>query len=184
MKRTKATAFTITSLLFFLNTHTQKVEVTNGITEKMTGYKHFFGTFKPDTFSITVNKQPMKLGETKTFHLPDGKLNVRYDFEYEGHRKGAKIVTFEVPKDMISLSFTFDWKKKLKLKGAYFDSDVYDRKAVVEISTLPSKTELLGMLLSTMQGVPRNFVSLLNNVPAGLINLLRNYLKKKEKGEN
>ena len=117
MKRTKATAFTITSLLFFLNTHTQKVEVTNGITEKMTGYKHFFGTFKPDTFSITVNKQPMKLGETKTFHLPDGKLNVRYDFEYEGHRKGAKIVTFEVPKDMISLSFTFDWKKKLKLKN-------------------------------------------------------------------
>jgi len=118
MKGTKTTAFTIASLLFLLssNTYTQKVEVTNGITEKMTAYKHLLGNFKPDTFSITVNKQPMKLGETKTFHLSDSKLKVRYDFEYEGHRKGAKIVTFEIPKDMNSLTFTFDWKKKVKLK--------------------------------------------------------------------
>jgi len=119
MKGKKASAYrTVLSIFFILMTPAllaQTVEITNGVTKKMTKYKYFFIRYEPSVFKITVNGKTIEQGETEKIDVKDGKLEVRYDYEFGKHRKGAKVVTFDVPKEKESIKITFGWKKKNRI---------------------------------------------------------------------
>ncbi len=80
---------------------------------------------------------------------------------YEDPVAAAKAVA-EFAKDNKNFEIRFG-----SLEGKYLDVD-----GVKALSKLPSKDELLGKALGTMNAVPTNFVSLLANVPRGLLNVL------------
>ena len=79
------------------------------------------------------------------------------------------------------VSFAKD-NKAFEIKAAYFEGQVLDPKQVKTLSEMPSKEVLQAMLLGVLQAPARNMVSLLANVPRGLLNVL-NAHKEKLDGE-
>lgn len=72
--------------------------------------------------------------------------------------------------------------KFFAIKGGFFDSMVLDQEAVKRIADLPSREELLAKALGSMNAPITNFVSVLANIPRGLVNVL-NALKNKKENE-
>lgn len=71
--------------------------------------------------------------------------------------------------DQIALSkivckFASDNKDHFALKFGYYDREIVDVKHIEAISKLPSKEELIGMLLSVWTGPARYFVTALDNL--------------------
>ncbi len=54
----------------------------------------------------------------------------------------------------------------LSFKAGYVDGEFYDAEAIAEIAGLPSKDDLLSMLLSALQGTMRNLAYSLSQVAA------------------
>jgi large subunit ribosomal protein L10 len=54
----------------------------------------------------------------------------------------------------------------LQIKGGLVGKDVYDAKQVEAFSKLPSKLELISMLMSVMNGPARNLAAALNDIPS------------------
>lgn len=71
--------------------------------------------------------------------------------------------------------------KFFAVKGGYFDGMVLDQSAVEKIADLPSREELLAKALGSMNAPISNFVSVLANIPRGLVNVLSALKNKKEK---
>ena len=92
-------------------------------------------------------------------------------FGYDDPVAAAKALT-EYAKD----------NQKFVLKFASLEGKMLDDKQVKNLSKMPSKPELLSSMLGTMNAVPTNFVSLLANVPRGLLNVLV-ALKDQKAGE-
>lgn len=79
-----------------------------------------------------------------------------------------------------------DFKKKetFILKGGFFDGDVLDPGNVLKVASLPSKEELLTMLLRTVQEGPRQAIGVIQAPARDLVNLIKNYEHKlSEAGE-
>lgn len=71
--------------------------------------------------------------------------------------------------DQISLSkvvckFQESNAEKFSVKFGYFDGEIVDSKHIVAVSKLPSKEELIGMLLSVWTAPARYFVTGLDNL--------------------
>ena len=62
--------------------------------------------------------------------------------------------------------------KKFQLKYGSLEGSFLEEEQLKALAKMPSKPEMLGKLLGTMNAVPTNFVSLLANVPRGLLNVL------------
>lgn len=73
--------------------------------------------------------------------------------------------------------------KFFSIKGGYFDGMALNQESVTRIADLPSREELLAQALSSMNAPISNFVSVLANIPRGLVNVLNSLKEKKEKGE-
>ncbi len=56
----------------------------------------------------------------------------------------------------------------ISFKAGYIDGEYYDAEAIAEIAGLPSKEDLLSMLLSALQGTMRNLAYSLSQVAAQL----------------
>ncbi len=70
-------------------------------------------------------------------------------------------------KDLHDFLKKADDKKEEKIerfKIGIINKEVYDSKSILEIATLPSKDELLSMLISVLQGNIRNFAYVLSQV--------------------
>jgi large subunit ribosomal protein L10 len=66
-------------------------------------------------------------------------------------------------------------KESFVVKGGFFDGDILDAKSVDKIADLPSKEELLTMLLRTVQEGPRQVLGVIQGPARDLVNLLKNY---------
>ncbi len=73
--------------------------------------------------------------------------------------------------------------KAFDIKAGYYEGEVLDPKQVKILSDMPSKETLQAMLLGVLQAPSRNMVSLLANVPRGLLNVLNAHKEKLENGE-
>ncbi len=86
---------------------------------------------------------------------------------YESILKGNTLAFFS-GEDLIKvLKVVFDYSKnneKLNVKGVYFDGKFFAGKEAEALSKLPSKKELLAMVVGSLQGVISNFVGTLNGV--------------------
>ena len=67
----------------------------------------------------------------------------------------------------------------LQVKGGLVGKDVYSAKQVEAFSKLPSKLELISMLMSVMNGPARNLAAALNDIPARLVRTVKAIADKK-----
>lgn len=70
--------------------------------------------------------------------------------------------------------------EKFEIKAGYLDGSVLTANDVNVLADLPSRDELLAKMLGSMNAPVTNFVSLLANIPRGLLNVLTAVKDKKE----
>ncbi|HKK32240.1 MAG TPA: 50S ribosomal protein L10 [Desulfomicrobiaceae bacterium] len=70
--------------------------------------------------------------------------------------------------------------KKFAVKFGSLEGKYLDEAGIKALSELPSKEQLLGMTLGTMNAVPQNFVCLFANVIRGTLNALNAIKEQKE----
>lgn len=83
--------------------------------------------------------------------------------------KGTSSFLFLKNKDSKSLKELYNFikkqkNKKITLKAGYINDEFYDTVGINEIASLPSKEELLSMLLVALQGNMKNFAFVLSEV--------------------
>ena len=66
------------------------------------------------------------------------------------------------------------------IKGGYFDGMALDQSGIEKLADLPSREELLAKALGSMNAPIANFVSVLANIPRGLVQVLSALKTKKE----
>jgi large subunit ribosomal protein L10 len=71
---------------------------------------------------------------------------------------------------------------KITVRAGFFDGDVLDSDAVVKVADLPSREELLSMLLRTIQEGPRQILGVIQGPARDLLYVLNNYAAKLEEG--
>ena len=81
----------------------------------------------------------------------------------------------------ILLDFTKE-APALQVKGGLVGKDVYSAQQVAAFSRLPSKPELISMLMSVMNGPARNLAAALNDIPARLVRTVKAIADKKGEG--
>lgn len=69
---------------------------------------------------------------------------------------------------------------KLEIKVGVMQDKVLDLDSIKALSSLPSREQLLAMVLSAMNGVPTALVRALNDVPCRLLNVLNAIKEQKE----
>ena len=67
----------------------------------------------------------------------------------------------------------------LKVKGGLMGKDVYDAQQIEAFSRLPSRLEMISMLMSVMNGPVRNLAAALNDIPARLVRTIKAIEEKK-----
>ena len=87
------------------------------------------------------------------------------------------------PKDSNEVAkILFDFAKEtpaLQVKGGLVGHDIYSAKQVEAFSKLPSKLELISMLMSVMNGPARNLAAALNDIPSRLVRTVKAIADKK-----
>jgi len=87
------------------------------------------------------------------------------------------------PKDTNEVAkILFEFSKEtpaLKVKGALVGGTIYNAAQTEAFSKLPSKLELISMLMSVMNGPARNLAAALNDVPARLVRTVKAVADKK-----
>jgi large subunit ribosomal protein L10 len=67
----------------------------------------------------------------------------------------------------------------LKVKGGLVGNNVYNAQEIESFSILPSRLELISMLMSVMNGPARNLAAALNDVPARLVRTVKAVAEQK-----
>ena len=67
----------------------------------------------------------------------------------------------------------------LNIKGGLLGKDLYNFQQIEAFSKLPSRLELISMLMSVMNGPARNLAAALNDVPARLVRTVKAIADKK-----
>jgi len=70
----------------------------------------------------------------------------------------------------------------LQVKGGLMGKDVYTAQQIEAFSRLPSRLELISMLMSVMNGPARNLAAALNDVPARLVRTIKAIADRKAEG--
>ena len=73
-----------------------------------------------------------------------------------------------------------DESKKLGIKAAYFDGQLYDAKQVEALAALPPKIELLAKLVGSLASPMRGLVTVLSGNQSGLVRALNAIREQKE----
>ena len=88
-----------------------------------------------------------------------------------------------VPQDANEVAkILFDFAKEapvLNIKGALLGNDTYNSQQIEAFSRLPSRLELISMLMSVMNGPARNLAAALNDIPSRLVRTLQAVADKK-----
>jgi large subunit ribosomal protein L10 len=69
---------------------------------------------------------------------------------------------------------------KLEIKAGTLSGKLLDVDAINELAKMPSKEELLGQLVYTLNAVPTSFVNVLSGVPRSFVNVLSAIKDQKE----
>ncbi|MBN1335709.1 MAG: 50S ribosomal protein L10 [Deltaproteobacteria bacterium] len=72
----------------------------------------------------------------------------------------------------------------LRIRGGYFDGDIYDTDGIKGVADLPSREDLLALLLGTLQEPARQVLSVLQAPARDLVTLLHNYVHKLSEAED
>ncbi|MBW2654583.1 MAG: 50S ribosomal protein L10, partial [Deltaproteobacteria bacterium] len=70
--------------------------------------------------------------------------------------------------------------EKLEIKAGTFSGKLLNLEEIKQLATMPSKQELLGKLVYTLNAVPTSFVNVLSGVPRSFVNVLNAIKDQKE----
>lgn len=70
--------------------------------------------------------------------------------------------------------------EKLEIKAAAFNGSLLGVDQIKELAKMPSREELLGKLVYTLNAVPTSFVNVLAGVPRGFVNVLNGIKDQKD----
>jgi len=70
--------------------------------------------------------------------------------------------------------------EKLEIKTGTFSGKLLNLEEIKQLATMPSKQELLGKLVYTLNAVPTSFVNVLSGVPRSFVNVLNAIKDQKE----
>lgn len=90
--------------------------------------------------------------------------------------EGPVSATFSYEDDFGALQILFKFSKEnenLKLLGGIINGKVVDAETIKKYAKLPSKEELLAKFMSSLQSPASGFVSILNNLIAGFVRVLK-----------
>ncbi|MCL2008119.1 MAG: 50S ribosomal protein L10 [Treponema sp.] len=73
----------------------------------------------------------------------------------------------------------FGKEASVKVKGGLLGKDIYDARQITAFSALPSRLELISMLMSVMNGPIRNLTAALNDIPSRLVRTVKAVGEKK-----
>lgn len=82
---------------------------------------------------------------------------------------------FEVLRYLVKL----EKDTKVKLKNSLFENRVYDREATLNLSKLPSKSEIIGYVIGAISGGIYSFVHTVNNIAQSFVSVLKAIEDKK-----
>lgn len=97
--------------------------------------------------------------------------------------EGPTAIAFSNTDEVAPAKILADFAKKfdkLELKAGVVEGKVYDKKAVEQLATLPSKEELLAKALGSLNAPITGFVNVLNANIRGLVVALNAIKEKKE----
>ncbi|RME25041.1 MAG: 50S ribosomal protein L10 [Deltaproteobacteria bacterium] len=83
-------------------------------------------------------------------------------------------------KSLRDLTKDLQKEKRFIIKGGWFEGDALDAEAVKKVADLPSREELLSLLLRTIQEGPRQVLGVVQAPARDLLYLLKNYERKLE----
>jgi len=93
-----------------------------------------------------------------------------------GYLKGPTAIAI-APRDANEVAkMLLDFAKEtpaLQIKGGLVGKDIYTAKQVEAFSKLPSRLELISMLMSVMNGPARNLAAALNDIPSRLVRTIK-----------
>lgn len=69
-------------------------------------------------------------------------------------------------------------KSPIQVKGGFFEGEVLDAAGINAVAALPSREELLSLLLRTLQAGPRQVMGVIRAPARDLLYLLKNYEQK------
>ena len=102
--------------------------------------------------------------------------------EVSAYLKGPTAIAI-APKDANEVAkILVDFTKEapaLQVKGGLLGKDVYNAQQIIAFSRLPSRLELISMLMSVMNGPARNLAAALNDIPARLVRTVKAIADKK-----
>jgi len=98
---------------------------------------------------------------------------------YQGPTAVVTSATDPVAPSKILVDFAKD-NEKLEIKAAAFGGKRLEPEEIKALAKMPSKEELLGKLVYTLNAVPTSFVNVLAGVPRGLVNVLNGLKDQKD----
>ncbi len=98
---------------------------------------------------------------------------------YKGPTAVVMSATDPVAPSKILVDFAKD-NEKLEIKAAAFSGKCLEPEEIKALAKMPSKEELLGKLVYTLNAVPTSFVNVLAGVPRGLVNVLNGLKDQKD----
>ncbi|MBI2113185.1 MAG: 50S ribosomal protein L10 [Candidatus Wildermuthbacteria bacterium] len=82
----------------------------------------------------------------------------------------AAIFAFQDPVTPIKTAYQFAKRnERLKVLGGYFENTVYDKASLQEIANLPTKEQMLGVLVGTIAAPVSGFLNVLQGNIKGLV---------------
>ena len=167
----------------------KNVELLNSIQEKVAKSKSillsdFKGVSAKD---LTSFREEIRAKGGEVFVSKNTLLKIALEGK-EGSEKASDSLTGQTVavvaySDPIStIKSFFDLSKKienLKAKGGFFENKFVDEKALVEISKLPSKEELIGRLIGSMNSPVYKFVNTLNQSKSKIVYVLNSIANQK-----
>ena len=94
----------------------QPVVITNAIDADMLKYKHWTGTYSPETFTITVNGTEVAQGAQHTLPPETKNLDVSFSYSFmNGMRTGTKTASYQLNEHSTQANITFSWKDDKKV---------------------------------------------------------------------
>jgi len=102
--------------------------------------------------------------------------------ELAGYFTGPTAIAI-APKDANEVAkILVDFTKEapvLSIKGGFVSGSLYNTQQIEAFSRLPSRLELISMLMSVMNGPARNLAAALNDIPARLVRTVKAIADKK-----
>ena len=92
------------------------ITITNAIQPNMLAYKHWTGTYNPDSFIISVNDVEVAQGAEIKIPATTTTVNLKFDYSFvNGMRKGTKTVSYKLNDDITHATITFSWTDDNKI---------------------------------------------------------------------